>query len=124
MDTDATPLPPLLDLDQLENFVPLGLADYLDLLGDVIQDVPGHLEMIHSAIRDNDVPALNARAHSMRGMLANFGCIGMTGFLHRLEYDGPVPPEFADTVHTELEILWQQSLAAIKEWETSVPEFS
>ncbi len=123
MNSKVNSSPVLLDLDQLENFVDLGLADFLDILGDVLGDVPTHIEMIHSAIRDGDAATLRARAHSSRGMLANFGCVAMTGFLHRLEHEGPVAPELAGSVRDELENLWQQSYSAIKDWEKSVPGF-
>ncbi len=127
METAATVNPnsqPLLDISQLETFIDLGLTDFLDLLGDVTHDVPEHIMKIHSAILDSNEAALNSRCHSMRGMLANFGCIGMTDYLHLLEYEGNVPPALADTVRAKLESLWNRSLSAIKQWENSVAGFS
>ena len=114
---------PLLNIDQLDSLTVLGPDDFLELLGDVVQDVPGYLENIHSAIRDNNLVELKSCSHSMRGMLANFGCIGMTAYLHQLEYERVVTPDLADSTHAELQDLWDRSMAAIKEWEKTVPDF-
>jgi len=122
--TDSSSSQPLLDINQLETFIDLGLIDFLDLLGDVTHDVPEHIAKIHSTIREGNETALKARCHSMRGMLANFGCIGITGYLHRLEYENAVSTKMADTVRAELEELWVRSFSAIKDWENSVAGFA
>jgi len=114
----------LIDPRQLETFIVIGVVDFLDLLGDVIRDVPVHLEYIKSAIEMGNRGELNNRAHSLRGMLAYFGCLAMTARLNQLEHQTICPPDQAVTTHTELLTLWQQSLNAIKEWEKSVPEFA
>ncbi len=114
----------LIDLLQLEPLAFIGLEDFLDILGDVVRDVPGCLENIRSAIHASDTAALKARAHSLRGMLANFGCIAMTARLARIEHLDSIDPAEAGAVHEELQQLWEKSHAAIKEWEKSVPEFA
>ena len=121
--SDPNPQPALLDFHQLETFVVIGVADYLDLLGDVIEDVPIQLEQIRVAIQDGDSPHLKARSHGLRGLLAYFGCIAMTARLAELETQASVAPEQASAIHSELQNLWQASLAALKEWEKSLPGF-
>lgn len=114
----------LLDHQQLESFIDLGFDDYLDLLGDVIHDVPGHLAHLRAAIQQGDSRELNARAHSLRGMLSYFGCVAMTDRLARMEHHESVVPDQAAATHSELHSLWEKSLAAIKAWEKSVPGFA
>ncbi|NQX02929.1 response regulator, partial [bacterium] len=120
----TTSPPPLLDALQLEPFISIGYDDYLDLLGDVIDNVPGQLEQIRTAIKDADTATLSARAHSLRGMLSYFGCIAMTTRLHQLELQDMPRPGQAIDIHTELRALWEESLTAIKAWEKSVPDFA
>ncbi len=114
---------PLLDLEPLESFVVLGYEDYLDLLGDVIRDVPGHLESIHTAILAGNSADVSTRVHSFRGMVSYFGCIALTGRLAELERQPAIAPTEAAAIHTELQDLWDRSLAALKDWEKSVPDF-
>ncbi|MEO8615591.1 MAG: Hpt domain-containing protein [Luteolibacter sp.] len=114
---------PLLDFEQLEPFIEIGLTDFLDILGDVIHDVPEHLEKIHTAIRRGNSTELKSTTHSMRGMIANFGCIGMTSILRDLEYGAPLEPGQADAICSTLATLWQQSLSAIVDWQKSIPDF-
>ena len=118
------PAGPLLDFRQLKPLAAIGIEDFHDLLGDVIQDVPNHLEKIRSAIHSADTSELKARAHTFRGMIANYGCIALAERLTRLEYHEAVVPAQAADIHGELLDLWDRSLAAIKEWEKSVPEFA
>ena len=116
--------PTLLNLEQLEALVVLGKDDYLDLLNDVMLSVPVRLERIRVAIEDEDAKQLAATAHELRGMLLYFGCDAMTRRLDPLEQQPVVPPAEADAIHADLLSIWQQSLAAIKLWEQSVPEFA
>ena len=114
----------LINPRQLEPLAILGIEDFHDILGDVVRDVPGCLKSLRAAIRAGDIATLKARAHSLRGMLANFGCVAMTARLARIEHLESIDPTEADAVQTELQQLWDQSLAAIKAWEKSVPEFA
>jgi len=113
----------LIDFRQLGLFFGMGRIDFITILGDVIHEVPEHLEKIHSAILSGEEKELKARAHCMRGMLANVGCFAMMAVLYDLEYLEPPRPENADAVHLKLEGLWQESLAEIRIWAQSAPGF-
>ena len=115
---------PLLDFRQLKPLAAIGIVDFRDLLNDVVEDVPAHLDKIRAAIQADDAPELQARAHTFRGMIANYGCIALAERLTRLEYQDQVIPAQAATIHAELQDLWDRSLAAIEVWEKSVPEFA
>ncbi len=115
--------PPLLDLDQLESFTGIGYDDYLDLLGDIIHDVPDHLESIRASIHAGNSADFSSRLHSLRGMISYFGCISLTDRLAGMEHHPIVAPDQAATIHAELQDLWERSFAAIKDWEKSVPAF-
>lgn len=114
----------LIDYHQLEPFIVIGIADYLDLLNDVIRDVPSHLENIRIAIRDGNTREFKNLAHTFRGMISHFGCIAMTARLAQLEHYESIVPNQAAAIHAELQALWGQSLAALKDWEKSVPNFA
>ena len=115
---------PLLDLDPLETFAVLGYDDYLDLLSDVIRDVPGHLDAVRAANLAGNPADVSSRVHSFRGMVSYFGCIALTGRLAELERQPAIAPTQAAAIHAELQDLWDRSLAAIKDWEKSVPDFA
>ena len=121
--SDPSPPTGLLDIRQLETFVVIGVADYLSLLADVINDVPIQLEQIRAAIEQGDLPHLHARAHALRGLLAYFGCIAMTARLAALENQTSIAPEQAAAIRAELNDLWERSLAALRQWENSLPGF-
>ena len=116
--------PALIDSRQLDTFIDVGSVAYFDILGDMVREVPAHLETIRTFIEQGDIPAFNQRTHSLKGILACFGCIAMTDRLTRLERQNHVAPEMAAPLHAELQQLWEASLAAIKEWEKSVPAFT
>ena len=120
VDADAI----LINPRQLEPLAILGIEDFHEILGDVVRDVPGCLDNLRAAIHAGDIAALKARAHSLRGMLGNFGCVAMTARLARIEHIESIDPAEADAVQTELQQLWEQSVAAIKAWEKAVPEFA
>jgi hypothetical protein len=109
----------LIDFRQLDSFIGLGTTDFLDILGDIIHDVPIHLEKIHCAILGGEEMDLKSRAHCLRGMLANVGCFGMMAVLHDLEYLETPSPGNADAVQLRLGDLWQKSLLAITDWAQS-----
>lgn len=115
---------PLLDLDQLESFTAIGYDDYLDLLDDVLRDIPDHLEGIRVSIHAGNSADFRSRAHAFRGMISYFGCVALTDRLAGLEHQPEVAPAQADAIHTELKDLWDRSFAAIKDWEISVPDFA
>ncbi len=115
---------PLLDLGQLESFAGIGYDDYLDLLSDVVRDVPRHLEGIRASIDAGNSTDVRSRLHSFRGMISYFGCIALTDRLAGMEQHPEIPPDQAVGIHSELQSLWDRSLAAIKDWEKSVPDFA
>lgn len=116
--------PPLIDIRKLRLFVILGIADYRELLGDVLREVPEQLVNIRDFIRQGDSVQRKQCAHSLRGILGYFGCVAMTARFTQVEAEETIMPEQADAIYAELETLWQNSLAAIREWEKSVPEFA
>ena len=120
----ASPKPALIDPEQLETFIDLGAAAYRDILGDATRLLPAYLAAIRDSIAENDVAKLNASAHKARGTLLTFGCAAMTKKCDELEILKTLIPNQALAIHAELEALWQQTLAAIKQWERSVPEFA
>jgi hypothetical protein len=122
--SSPSPQAPLLDYHQLETFVVIGVVDYLDLLGDVIEDVPVQLGQIQAAIEQGDMVHLKARAHALRGLVAYFGCVAMTARLADLERQDNILPGQAAATHAELQDLWHQSLAALRAWEKSLPDFT
>ena len=125
---DASPPPvappALVNVQQLETFIELGRDGYFDILGDLILEVPVSLSTICSSIAEGDALTFKQRTHSLKGILGCFGCIAISTRLVELEREASVPPSQAEPLHAELLELWQSSLAAIKEWEKSVPSFS
>ena len=114
----------LLNLEPLEVFATLGYDDYFDLLSDVIRDVPGHLESVRAAIHSGNPAEVSSRVHNFRGMVSYFGCIALTDRLAELEHHPAIAPTEAPAIHAELQDLWDRTLAAIKDWEKSVPDFA
>ena len=121
---DSGPEPALINPGKLQTFVMLGGDDYRELLGDLIREVPEQLDRMRTAIAAGDVAECRQRAHSLRGILGYFGCVVMTARLGALESRDAVMPEEAATIHADFQDLWHNSLAAIREWEKSVPEFA
>ena len=115
---------PLLDLDQLESFAAIGYEDYLELLSDVIRDIPGHLEGIRVSIEAGTTAETKSRVHLFRGMLSYFGCVALTDRLAELERHSEIAADQAASIHAEIQQLWDRSFAAIKQWEISVPDFA
>jgi PAS domain S-box-containing protein len=120
----ATTASALIDSRQLNTFIEVGSAAYFDILADLAREVPIHLDNIRTLIEANDIPAFKHRAHSLKGVLACFGCVAMTQRIIQLETQNHVTPDQAAPLHAELQQLWQSSFAAIKEWEKSVPSFN
>ncbi len=116
--------PELINYRQLEMLIFLGSADFLGFLEDVCEDVPVYMERIREAILAGHPEEIKAGAHSMRGMLANFGCIGMASALHHLEYEMTPAPDEAAVICEGLDELWKKSFEAIKQWHLTVPEFA
>ena len=110
----------LLDRQRLATFIAHGV-DCIDLLDKVSYDVPKQLEHLGVALVQGNCPELHARAHSLRGLLAYFGCVAMAARLAQLENQSSVTPEQATVILAELQALWQNSLAAIHEWQHPLP---
>ncbi len=121
---DPNPLDPenLLDLEQLEPFIDIGLEDFLEIYNDVITEVPQALEVIRDAIHSADNAAFKARCHSLRGMVANFGLKALANGI-ALHEKQPVMPAAcqATEIHASLLALWQRSHAAITAWQKHLP---
>ena len=124
INSNPPPPTPLLDYHQLETFAVIGVADYLRLLAEVIEDIPHQIEQIRSSIQEDNVPQARARAHGLRGLVAYFGCVAMTERLANLEKQQEFSPVQAPVIHAELEAIWQQSLAALNAWQQSIVESS
>ncbi|KAB2641818.1 MAG: Hpt domain-containing protein [Verrucomicrobia bacterium] len=118
------PQDPLLDYHQLETFAVIGIADYLKLLAEVIEDIPHQMAQISASIQEGNVPQTRARAHGLRGLVAYFGCVAMTSQLARLEELGDFSPVQAAAIHADLQVVWEQTLAAINAWQQSLPSAS
>ena len=63
---NTTVEPALIDTQQLDTFIDIGLVGYHDILGDLIREVPVCLDTIRTLIQDGDLPALARRVHSFR----------------------------------------------------------
>lgn len=115
----------LLDLSQLESFIMVGLDDYHEILNDLIEELPKNFKEIHAAMSREDLPKIQSMVHSLRGMLSVFGCVQMSERLSEFENPDFHPSASeADRIHSELVASWEQHLAALLEWEKTVPEFN
>ena len=114
---------PLINTRKLQTFVILGVADYVEMFGDLMCEVPQQLARMHSAIAGGDLAECRQCAHSLRGILGYFGCVAMTVRLAELENRESVMPEEASAIYGEFHTLWHDSCAAIREWEKSIPDF-
>jgi len=114
----------LVNTDKLRTFLILGVDDYVEMLGDLIGEVPEQLDRMRDAIQSGDIADCRQAAHSLRGILGYFGCVAMTARLGQLEGRPSLAAEEAPTIHAEFQSLWSASLAAIRQWEKSVPDFA
>jgi HPt (histidine-containing phosphotransfer) domain-containing protein len=68
------------------------LGDDEELLRDIVQiyleDVPGMLERIHSAVSGGDANSLRRAAHSLKGLAATLSAQEVVGVASRLEHMG------------------------------------
>lgn len=127
MDTSQSSSPeeiPLLNLRQLRSFIVFGHADFLELLEDMRDDIPKQFSAIREAMITGDTEESAATAHSSRGILSYFGCVALNQRLAAIEALETVDPSQAEAIFAELTTLWADTLAAIKEWESGVPEFN
>jgi HPt (histidine-containing phosphotransfer) domain-containing protein len=127
MDTSQPSSPeeiPLLNLRQLRSFIVYGHADFLELLEDMRKDIPKQFSAIREAMIAGDAEESSAAAHSSRGILSYFGCVALNQRLAAIELLETLEPSQAEGVFEELTTLWTDTLAAIKEWESAVPEFN
>ncbi|GAA5116607.1 hypothetical protein GCM10023212_03540 [Luteolibacter yonseiensis] len=127
MDMSPSPSPhdpPLLDLRQLRSFVVLGHENFLELLEDMKGDMPKSFAAVREAMLTGDAEETSAVAHSSRGILSYFGCVALNQRLAVIEALKTVDPSQAEIVFNELTALWAESVVAIKEWESGVPEFN
>ena len=122
--SSAPPASALIDPEQLATFIDLGAEVYHEILNDAMPQISELIASIRDAIAANDPAMLNHAAHKACGTLLTFGCTALAQRCQSLESLNPVIPSQAASIHAELESLWSQSLAAIKQWELSVPEFA
>ena len=118
------PESPLINTRKLQTFVLLGIDDYLEMLGDLMREVPAQLTRLRSAIEQGNSDDCKQCAHMMRGILGYFGCVAMTDKLASLENQPNLPPTEATATYQDFQALWQHSLTAIREWEKSIPDFA
>lgn len=122
MNTPTNDLRSLLDLDQLEPFIEIGMEEFLDIFQDVTTEVPIALDVLRSAIAQADAPTFKGRCHSLRGMVANFGLKALAHQISHYEKQGSIPlPTEAENIHGELLKTWQDSCAAIQTWQQQLP---
>ena len=117
------PEPSIINTRKLQTFVILGIDDYTEMLGDLMREVPEQLEQMRIDIERGNFAECRQCAHSLRGILGYFGCVAMTARLAELETRESLMPEEAAAIHAEYQTLWHDSLAAIREWEKSIPGF-
>ena len=116
--------PLLVNTGKLQTFLFLGFDDYVEMLGDLMREVPEQLERMRCSIQQGDFADCKQCAHSLRGILGYFGCVAMTTRLGQLENRQSLAPEEAATTYAEFQTLWPDSLAAIRQWEKSIPDFA
>lgn len=125
---DASPSsseePSLLNIRQLRSFIVFGHADFLELLEDMKNDIPIRFAAVREAMIAGDAGECSAAAHVSRGALSYFGCVALNKRLAEIEALETVGPSQAESYFTELNTIWDNTLAAIKEWERGVPEFN
>lgn len=110
------PTSPLLDTDQLDQFIEAGLDDFDGLLEEMIADAPGAIEGIASALHARDDAELKKLSHSARGMFANYGCAALARELSALEACPPGDAEAAAESAHRLRTLWTESEAELRRW--------
>ena len=96
---------PLINIRKLQTFVMLGIDDYVEMLGDLMREVPEQLEQIRIAIEQGNLEDCREHAHSMRGILGYFGCVTMTRRLASLESRTSLMPEDAAATCEEFQTL-------------------
>lgn len=107
---------PLLDTDQLDQFIEAGLDDFGDLLEEMIADAPGAIAGIQSALLDGDSVLLRKLAHAARGMFANYGCAELARELSALEAAPPSEAGRAREAADHLGSLWTASEVELRKW--------
>lgn len=92
----------------------LEVAEYLDLVQDVTDEVPHHLADLHRCIVEQDQGGRRARIHQTYGMLVTFGFRALAERVQQLRELECENASAADALREQLELLWQQSLAELK----------
>ncbi len=118
----SSPQVQLLNYHQLESYAVIGVEDYLRLLGEVIEDIPNQMAEIRDSVEQGNAPLVKARAHGLRGLVAYFGCAAMAARLAQLENQEGIAPAQASAIHAELQVIWEQSLAALDSWRQSMTD--
>ena len=108
--------PNLLDYEQLSIFIDVGLDEFRAIFQDVIEDVPKTLRNISNALAERDGETFRARLHSLRGMLLNFGCVGIAETLIGYEKATELPQIAPDALLQQLTGLWNATREALEQW--------
>jgi len=106
----------LIDYAQLEPFVEIGFEEFRDILDSMVEEAPVLLQTLITAIETGDETTGRSKAHSLRGMLLNFGCNAMAVLLSGVErapvFPGGDPAEIVSVLQT----LWQRTRAELLDW--------
>ncbi|MEN9974585.1 MAG: hypothetical protein RLZZ282_591, partial [Verrucomicrobiota bacterium] len=124
--TPAITLPtrPLLNDTIIQNLTFIGIDGYKEVISGATAATSSYLESILTTVAHAESQQLKELLHKFRGMLLQIGCDAMPARLLELESLALPTPDQAHAIQTELATLWQLTLAAIKEWEKSIPEFN
>jgi hypothetical protein len=106
----------LLDYAQLEPFVEIGFDDFRDILESMIEEAPVLLESLASSVQTGNATTGRAQAHSLRGMLLNFGCTVLAARLADVERAPVFPGGDPASIVPELKTLWARTRAELEEW--------
>lgn len=109
----------LLDLAQLEPFVEIGFDEFRDILDSMLEEAPVQLDALVASILSNNAAAGRSQAHSLRGMLLNFGCTAIADSLASVERSIDFPGGEPSSVVSGLQTLWTATRSELQDWAAS-----
>ena len=114
----------LLDPAIIESLTFIGREGYQEILDGAIEETAKHLENIHRTIIAGEQIGLKEHLHKFRGMLLQIGCKELPARLKTLEeMHHTILPAHAEPLREELTLLWEDTLAAILDWEKNAAVF-
>jgi len=116
----ASPQGDLLDFDQLAVFAEIGLADFKEILDDMIADVPALLLKVKAALVEGNETAGRTAAHTLRGMLLNFGSAALASRLRMIEVGWLAAGENPVQTAADLDQCWLATRQALDAWVASL----